>query len=129
MDKVERLTLLFEAHKSGIQPEVVNLFVGYPFKNAEQTSDVNAAIGGSWKQYWKIFAREDFPRICPFCGESLDDDDLDGCHVNIGKTVHGNTVAYSRKKYIIPGHHACNMQLGDCFASKVAVKAIEAIEK
>lgn len=129
MDQVERLRLLIEAHKSGIQPEVVNLFAGYPFKNAEHTSDDKAAAGGSWKQYWKTFAREDFPKVCPFCGDPLDEDDIDGCHVNIGKTMLGNTVAYSRKKYIIPGHHACNMQLGDKFIGKIAVKAVEAIEQ
>lgn len=128
MDQVERLRLLLEAHRSGIQPEVTNLFVGHPFKNAEHTSDDKAATGGSWKQYWKTFAREDFPMVCPFCGEPLDEDEIDGCHINIGIMI-GNTEAYSCKKYIIPGHHACNMQLGDCFVSEIAVKAVEAIEK
>ncbi len=33
------------------------------------------------------------------------------------------------KKYIIPGHHGCNMQLDDEFDARIGVKAVEAIEK
>lgn len=128
MDQVEKFSLLLKAHKSGIRPEFIDLFTGFPFKNAEHSSDDKAAVGGSWKQYWKIFALEVFPTVCPFCGEPMSEDKIDGCHVNIGKTTLGNVVAYSRKKYIIPGHHACNMQLGDCFKSKIAIKVVEAFE-
>ena len=114
------------AHTSGIKPEVKNLFEGYPIQNAEYTADDKAYIGGSWKQYWKIFAQEDFPNKCPFCGKPLNDEDIDGCHVLLGKTLLGNVVIYDRKKFIIPGHHACNMQLGEEFKSKVSIKAVEA---
>ena len=117
------------AHTSGIKPEVKNLFEGYPIQNAEYTADDKAYIGGSWKQYWKIFAQEDFPNKCPFCGKPLNDEDIDGCHVLLGKTLLGNVVIFDRKKFIIPGLHACNMQLGKEFQSKVSVKAVEAIER
>lgn len=117
------------AHTSGIKPEVKNLFVGYPIQNAEHTSDDKAFVGGSWKQYWKIFAQEDFPNKCPFCGELLNENDVDGCHVLLGKTIFGNVEIYGRKQFIIPGHHACNMQLGKEFQSRVSVKAVEAIER
>lgn len=129
MEKFDKLRLLSMAHTSGIKPEVKNLFVGYPIQNAEHTSDDKAFVGGSWKQYWKIFAQEDFPNKCPFCGELLNENDVDGCHVLLGKNIPGNGVSYNRKKFIIPGHHACNMQLGKEFQSKVSVKAVEAIER
>ena len=63
----ELCRLLGEAKNSGIKPEVKNLFERYPIQNAEHTSDDKAFVGGSWKQYWKIFAQEDFPNKCPFC--------------------------------------------------------------
>ena len=129
MEKFVKLRLFLEANKSGIKPEVIDLFEGYPIQNAEHTSDDKAFVGGSWKQYWKIFAQEDFPNKCPFCGKPLNDEDIDGCHVLLGKTLLGNVVIYDRKKFIIPGHHACNMQLGKEFQSKVSVKAVEAIER
>lgn len=37
--------------------------------------------------------------------------------------------SWSSKKYIIPGHHDCNMQLGDEFDARIGIKAVEAIEK
>lgn len=126
MEKFEKNRLLSEAKNSGIKPEIKNLFEGYPIQNAEHTSDDKASVGGSWKQYWKIFAQEDFPNKCPFCGKPLNDEDIDGCHVLLGKTLLGNVIIYDRKKFIIPGHHACNMQLGEEFQSKVSTKAVEA---
>ena len=129
MEKFEKIRLILEAHTSGIKPEVKNLFKGYYVKNAEHTSDDKAFVGGSWKQYWKIFAQEDFPNTCPFCGKLLKEEDIDGCHVVLGESIFFEKVTYSRKKFIIPGHHACNMQLGEEFKSKVSIKAVEAIEK
>lgn len=129
MDKHEKIGLLKEAKDSGIQPETFNLFEGYPIKNAEHTADEKAAAGGCWKQYWKIFARQDFPQTCPFCGEPLAEDDIDGCHVNIGERMLFEDVFYSEKTYIIPGHHSCNMQLGDSFKCNIPIMAVEAIEK
>ena len=129
MEIFEKISLISEAFRSGINPEVVNLFQAYPFKNAEHTSDDKAFTGGSWKQYWKIFAQDDFPDKCPFCGKPLSDDDIDGCHVVLGKSMQFDTVEYNQKKFIIPGHHTCNMQLGEEFKSKFQIKAVEAIEK
>ena len=129
MDGSERISLILEAYKSGIKPQVENLFQGYPIKNAEHTSDDKAFVGGSWKQYWKIFAQEDFPVLCPFCGKPLNEDDIDGCHVVLGKSILFENVIYNRMKYIIPGHHECNMQLGEEFRPKIQLKAVEAIEK
>lgn len=129
MEIFEKICLLSEAKNSGIKPEVKNLFEGYPIQNAEHTSDDKAFVGGSWKQYWKIFAQEDFPNKCPFCGKLLNDEDIDGCHVVLGVSMLIDKATYGRKKFIIPGHHACNMQLGKEFQSKVSVKAVEAIER
>ena len=129
MEIFEKIRLLSEAINSGIKPKVEILLKGNFIQNAEYTSDDKAFVGGSWKQYWKIFAQEDFPNKCPFCGKPLNDEDIDGCHVLLGKTLLSNVVIYDRKKFIIPGHHACNMQLGKEFQSKVSVKAVEAVER
>lgn len=99
------------------------------FRNAENTADEKAAVGGSWKEYWKTFTREDFPKVCPFCGKALAEEETDGCHVNILMQDSIGRKYYSRKNYIILGHHACNMQQGDEFASSTIVSAVEAIEK
>ena len=129
MDKFEKIRLILEARDSKLHPEVVTMFEIMPFKNAERTSDDKAATGGSWKKYWKVFTQQDFPTTCPFCGEPLEEDDIDGCHINVGRSILGSKVTYGQKKFIIPGHHACNMQLGAEFKCKIDVKAIEAIEK
>lgn len=126
MNETERKYLNIKRVVSRIAPEVRTLFVGSKFKNAVRTSDDQAAVGSSWKEYWQIFTMEDFPTKCPFCGEPLAEIDIDGCHIKIMGTVLGS---WSVKKYIIPGHHACNMQLGDEFISKIQVEAVEAIEK
>lgn len=125
----EKLELITEANQSGLHPEVINLPIGICFKNAERTADDKAAVGGSWKQFWKIFAQEDFPTICPFCGRPLAEEDIDGCHIRIAWNRIGGAGFYSFKKYIIPGHHSCNMQLGDEFISKISIKAVEAIDR
>ena len=129
MEKIDKLRLISMAHTSGIKPMVEILLKGNFIQNAEHTSDDKAFVGDSWKQYWKIFAQEDFPNKCPFCGELLNENDVDGCHVLLGRTLFGNVEIYGIKKFIIPGHHACNMQLGKEFQLKVSVKAVEAIER
>lgn len=119
---------------SGLNPEICLLKKGMRFRNAERTGDDKAAIGSSWKEYWQIFTLEEFPNICPFCGDSLKEDDIDGCHINI-KKVQCSIVDYIKghefttKKYIIPGHHKCNMKLGEEFDAKIDITAVEAIEK
>ena len=112
---------------SGISPEIRTLYEGQHFKNAERTSDEHAAVGKSWKEYWQIFTQDDFPNTCPFCGEPLSENEIDGCHIKI----HGIGLLgqWSTKKYIIPGHQGCNIQLGEEFDARITVNAVEAIEK
>ncbi len=126
MTEIEKLNLNIKRLRSAIEPEIRTLFVGTKFKNAERTSDEHAAVGSSWKEYWQIFTLDDFPTKCPFCGEPLDEKDIDGCHIKIKGILSGS---WSVKKYIIPGHHGCNMQSGEEFISRIQVKAVEAIEK
>lgn len=84
-------------------------------------------MGGSWKEYWQIFTQEDFFKTCPFCGLPMTEEQVDGCNIQIlGPGLLGR---WSVKKYIIPGHHCCNMKLGEEFDAKITVKAVEAIEK
>lgn len=109
-----------------LRPEIRTLFADQHFKNAERTGDDKTAVGRSWKEYWQIFTQEDFPTTCPFCGLPMNEDEVDGCHIKIKGSLLGS---WSVKKYIIPGHHGCNMQLGEEFDAKITVKAVEAIEK
>lgn len=106
--------------------EIRTLNEGQHFKNAERTRNEHAAVGESWKEFWQIFTLEDFPDTCPFCGEPLQVNEIDGCHIKIAGFLEGS---WSSKKYIIPGHHGCNMQLGDEFDARIGIKAVEAIEK
>ena len=99
---------------------------GQLFKNAERTGDDKAGVGSSWKEYWEICTQQDIPMICPFCGMPMRVDEVDGCHIHVAGALNGS---WSVKKYIIPGHHRCNMQLGEEFAAKTDVKAVEATEK
>lgn len=109
-----------------LRPGIRTLFVGQHFKNAERTGDDNATVGNSWKEYWQIFTQEDFPKTCPFCGLPMTEDEVDGCHIKIKGLLQGS---WTVKKYIIPGHHGCNMQFGEEFDAKISVKAVEVIEK
>lgn len=111
---------------SGIVPEIKQLTRGQLFKNAERTGDDRAELGSSWKEYWEFFAKQDIPKICPFCGMPMSEDDVDGCHIHVAGALNGS---WSVKKYIIPGHHKCNMQQGEEFVSNITVRAVEAIEK
>ena len=94
--------------------------------NAVRTGDDRAAVGSSWKEYWQIFTQEDFPTTCPFCGLPMSENEIDGCHIKIMGFLLGS---WSEKKYIIPGHHGCNMQQDDEFDAKITVNAVEATEK
>lgn len=110
---------------SGIVPEIKQLTRGQLFKNAERTGDDKAGVGSSWKEYWEFFAKQGFPPTCPFCGMPMTEDEIDGCHINVAGVLNG---IWSAKKYIIPGHHRCNMQQGEEFVAKIGIKAVEVIE-
>lgn len=130
MERAVQIILENEARDSGLQPDKQRVNVGQTIRNAERTSDEKAAIGGSWKQFWKIFAADDYPLTCSFCGEPLSEEDIDGCHIEIKRSyLFREGEYYLEKKYIIPGHHSCNMQLGDEFKAQEGILAIEAIEK
>ena len=127
MTEQERKLLYIKRLSTALKPEIRTLYQGQHFRNAERTSDDRAAVGSSWKEYWQIFTQEDFPATCPFCGLPMSEEEIDGCHINIlGLGLLGR---WSDKKYVIPGHHVCNMQLGKEFDAKITVKAVEAIEK
>ena len=130
MDKSLKITLELEARDSNLSPEKVKVRKGQVIRNAEYTSVEKAAVGGSWKRFWQMFALVDYPTKCPFCGKNLNEDDIDGCHVNIQRQYMFREGTYfTSKKYIIPGHHDCNMQLGDEFSAEMDIYAVEAIEK
>lgn len=127
MKEQDRKLLRVKGLMAQITPEIKTLYVGQHSKNAELTCDERATVGSSWKEYWQIFTQEDFPATCPFCGEPMSEDEIDGCHINIlGLGLLGR---WSDKKYIIPGHHECNMQQGEEFDAKISVVAVETIEK
>lgn len=126
MTEQDRNLLYLQRLSTKLRPEIKTMYIGQRFKNAERTGDDKAAIGNSWKNYWQIFTQEDFPKTYPFCGLPMADDEIDGCHIKINGFLPGS---WSVKKYIIPGHHGCNMQLGEEFDAKITVKAVEAIEK
>lgn len=126
MTEQKRKELYIMKLSSKLTPEIKTLFKGQRFKNAVRTSDDKAAVGRSWKEYWQIFTQEDFPTACPFCGLPMKDEDVDGCHIKIKGILQES---WSVKKYVIPGHHGCNLKFGDEFDAKITVKAVEAIEK
>lgn len=125
MTELKRKQLYFMRLSSNLTPEIKTLYKDQHFKNAVRTSDDKAAVGSSWKEYWQIFTQEDFPTTCPFCGMPMREDEVDGCHVKLNGFLEGS---WSAKKYIIPGHHECNMQFGDDFVAKSTIKSVEAIE-
>lgn len=112
---------------SGLEPGISSLYEGDEFVNADKTGDECAATGKSWKEYWQIFTQQDFPNVCPFCGFLLSDNEVEGCHIKIVRKFAGGL---SASKFIIPGHHHCNMQKKDIvFFAKISVQAVEAKEK
>ena len=127
MNEHQKKLLYIKRLSTNLKPEIRALFKGQHFKNAERTSDEHAAVGKSWKEYWQIFTQEDFPNTCPFCGEPLADNEIDGCHIKIHG--YGLLGKWSTKKYIIPGHHGCNMRLGEEFDAQITIKAVEAKEE
>lgn len=115
---------------SGLKPETREVESGDWIKNAERTSNEHAGFGTCWKEYWKIFTQQDFPTKCPFCGQTLEGDYIDGCHIKIDeKRPTFNSRRWIDKKYIIPGHHDCNISDDGEFQSKINIIAVEAIEK
>lgn len=126
MNRQKEQQLKAKRKDSDITPSTYPILTNTVFKNAEQTSDEDAAVGSTWKEYWQIYALDDFPTICPFCGEPLNKDEVDGCHIQI-KSLIGD--GWLKKTFIIPGHHSCNSKFGRVFSSKISIKAIEAIKK
>ena len=55
--------------------------------NAKNTGDQKTMNGQPWIEYWKTITGLAVPDICPFCGESLNEDDAEGCHVIIAKDI------------------------------------------
>lgn len=114
--------------ESGCNPDIKQLPKGQQVKNAHSTGDDDPCYRESWIDYWKAFATEDIPDVCPLCGKSMTGDDSKGCHVLIkSKSAIGD--GYGEKKYIIPGHQKCNCQFGEEFDLKIDIKAVEAIKK
>ncbi len=130
MSKEEKRDLKEKMEGAGLKLDIREVESGDWIKNAKRTGDDHAGVGTCWKEYWQIFTQQDFPTKCPFCGQTLKGDDIDGCHIKIDEK---RTACSSRrwidKKYIIPGHHDCNITYdGEC-QSKISVIAVEAIEK
>lgn len=50
---------------------------------------------------------------------------IDGCHIKFADSFKDG---WTVKKYIVPGHHACNMQLNKEYNSHITVKTVEAIK-
>lgn len=111
---------------SELKPDKRTLTNGYGLRNANRTGEEDPKVGSCWKEYWQIFTQEDFPSTCPFCGLHMNEDEIDGCHIKIAGVLQGS---WSDKKYIIPGHHDCNLKYNAEFESKIEVTAVEAIKK
>lgn len=111
---------------SGLNPEIKTLRRGAVVMNADRTGTDKAAVGSTWKEYWQIFTLQDFPSMCPLCGKQLIKDNIDGCHIKI---YHANTKHWSLRKYIVPGHHSCNVSLVNPFQLQISAIAVQAIEK
>ena len=125
MTEQKRKQLYIKKLSTDLAPDIKTLFQGQRFKNEERTGDDKAAVGQGWRDYWQIFTQESFPISCPFC-LPMTEEEVDGCHVRIRGIL---LESWSANKYIIPGHHECNMKFGDEFDARSVVKAVEAIEK
>ena len=99
-------------------------------KNAVRTEDDKASAGTCWKEYWQICTLQDYPTKCPFCGETLQDDDIDGCHIKVDEKNPGiDSRKWNEKIFIIPGHHKCNVTIDSECQAKIRILAVEAIKK
>ncbi|MBQ9546386.1 MAG: hypothetical protein IJU90_03770 [Bacteroidales bacterium] len=127
MSETERTKLRQLQIESELHPETHCLRSGTWVKNAEKTADELPLVGNSWIEYWQIFTIQDIPRRCPLCGNPMSEKDVDGCHIQIEEG--GLLKCYSKKKYIIPGHHGCNMKLGAEYQMKFGITVVEAIKK
>ena len=130
MSEQEKKELKTKCESTSVAPEMKALSGGMWIKNAEMTSDDRAVVGSCWREYWQIFTQQDFPTKCPFCGQTLNETDIDGCHIKIAGPIMGKAAkSWSAKKFIIPGHHTCNTSIdGECQV-KINIIAVEAIEK
>ena len=126
MNDIRRISLMFKRLRARFSPQKRIMLIGQLARNAERTGNEHAAAGSSWKEYWQVFTLKDFPTTCPFCGRPLAEADIDGCHIEIADRLIGG---WSARKYIIPGHHNCNMQRGEEFSVKMTIPAVEAVER
>lgn len=62
MDLSKKLNFAMQARDSGISPDILHLKQGNVVQNAPYTSVDEPFIGESWKEYWQIFTRQDFPK-------------------------------------------------------------------
>ena len=115
--------------KCGCNPLITKLHVNQQVKNADDTKDDIPVVCDTWISYWKTFTMEDIPTTCPLCGKALTEDEADGCHILIKPRSIISNDDYSKKEYIIPGHHECNCQFGEDFKLKIGIGAVEAIKK
>lgn len=110
-------------------PLVKELLANQYIKNAVNTQEDHPIYGKDWITYWEMFAQEDIPEICPFCGDELKKDEAEGCHILIKSQIVLGKDDYGKTEYIIPGHHKCNCQFDEGFKLANGVKAVEAIKK
>ena len=134
MDKKEKELLRQRELMSGLKPYKRTLYAGAGFRNADKTGYDDPYVGNCWKEFGQIFALEEFPATCPFCGNLLAEGDVSGCHINFrrSKLLEEETSGeyeYDDKKYIVPGHQDCNLKYNDEFISEISVMAVEAIAK
>lgn len=80
---VRKVKSLNARMESGCNPDIKQLPKGQQVKNAHSTGDDDPRYRESWIDYWKAFATEDIPDVCPLCGKSMTGDDSKGCHVLI----------------------------------------------
>ena len=113
----------------GCNPGIIQMHKDQQVKNAYNTGDDAPVLCNSWIDYWKTFAMEDIPMVCPLCGKELSEDEADGCHIQIKSQSIMSNGKYEKTVYIIPGHHKCNCQFGAEFKLKIEIKAVEAIKK
>lgn len=116
--------------ESGLNPKTHNVEAGDWIKNADRTGYDDAGAGSCWKEYWQIFTLHDFPTKCPFCGNTMNVGDIDGCHIKVDKKRSGmDSREWLEDNYIIPGHHDCNVSIETECQAKINISAVKAIKK